>query len=213
MDVGKFKGELILLIGTILIFSISLIIYFKNSEDQNDEIVFNSQNALNKNYNQKIIIDLSGAIKKPNVYELIIGSRLKDIISLAGGLSPDADFEFFSRNYNLARILKDQDKIHVPSRYEIQVGIFQEQNRIVDMTEPQTISNYTSVTSNSNQSFSKININSANVSELDTLPGIGAATANKIIQNRPYKSLDELVAKKVLKKNILDQVKDMIVIN
>lgn len=212
----RFKSELILLVGTILIFSISLMIYFKSSGDLNNEIAFEDQqdSNINKtNFNQKIIIDLSGAVKKPNVYEVNMGSRLKDVISLAQGLSPEANYEFFSRNFNLARVLRDQDKIHVPSKYEIDAGIFQEQNKIIDMTEPQTISNYTSNNSTSNNALIKININATTANDLDTLPGIGLTTANKIIQNQPYKSIDELLSKKILKTNIFNQVKDLITVN
>ena len=50
----------------------------------------------------------------------------------------------------------------------------------------------------------KVDINSATLEQLDTLSGVGEARAKKIVAGRPYTSLDELVAKKVLTKSVLD---------
>jgi DNA uptake protein ComE-like DNA-binding protein len=56
-----------------------------------------------------------------------------------------------------------------------------------------------------------VNINSASVGELDMLPGIGKATADKIIGNRPYGSIDELVGKKIVGEKVFEEIKEKIV--
>jgi hypothetical protein len=56
-----------------------------------------------------------------------------------------------------------------------------------------------------------IDINSASAQELDTLPGIGAARADAIIANRPYKGKDDLAQRKIVPQNVYDQIKDKIV--
>src|SRR5262249_33547649 len=56
-----------------------------------------------------------------------------------------------------------------------------------------------------------LDINSASAAELETLQGVGAATAKKIIDHRPYKAKDELVTKKVLSQATYDKVKNQIV--
>lgn len=56
-----------------------------------------------------------------------------------------------------------------------------------------------------------IDINSASAQELDKLPGVGKARAQAIIKNRPYKSKDELVERKVLPQNVYNDIKDKIV--
>jgi len=56
-----------------------------------------------------------------------------------------------------------------------------------------------------------IDINSASASELEGVKGIGEATAKKIIEGRPYKAKDELVAKKIMSKGAYDKIKSQIV--
>lgn len=58
---------------------------------------------------------------------------------------------------------------------------------------------------------SKIDINSASKDELMTLSGIGDATAQKIIVNRPYRAKNELVSKKILPKSTYEKIKDQII--
>jgi competence protein ComEA len=56
-----------------------------------------------------------------------------------------------------------------------------------------------------------LDINSASAAELKAVKGIGEADAKKIVENRPYKSTDELVQKKVMSKATYDKIKDQIV--
>jgi len=58
----------------------------------------------------------------------------------------------------------------------------------------------------------KININTASEAELDTLWGIGPATAKKIIKGRPYQRPEELLEKKIVNKNIWEKIKDLITV-
>jgi competence protein ComEA len=61
-----------------------------------------------------------------------------------------------------------------------------------------------------NEDSSLMNINIATLNELDTLPGVGTVTAQKILDNRPFSSVEELLDKKILKKNVFEQVKTMV---
>ena len=150
---------------------------------------------------RKIIIDLSGSVLKPDSYELPFPSRLKDALNLAGGLSESADKNFFYRNYNLARVLTDQEKIYIPSLSEISEGVFKESNRLVDYTQSSTIDSAQS---------SKISLNSASTTDLDGLPGISKSTVQKIITNRPYSSVNELITKKILTTTTFKKIKELI---
>ncbi|WP_448191607.1 ComEA family DNA-binding protein [Azospirillum sp. sgz301742] len=55
-----------------------------------------------------------------------------------------------------------------------------------------------------------IDLNSASKEQLDTLPGIGEARADAIIKNRPYKSKDELITKKIVPQNVYNDIKDKV---
>ncbi|MBU3176707.1 helix-hairpin-helix domain-containing protein [Clostridium estertheticum] len=143
-----------------------------------------------------IKVDIKGAVKSPGVYEIKKGSRVTDLIKLAGGGTKDADLNAT----NLSKKLNDEDCIVISKNGEV--------NKI------QTPNGSTSTGSTSNSSTANptksstvsisdnkgkggiININTASKEELMTLTGIGEAKANIIIdyrkQNGGFKSVDEL---------------------
>lgn len=194
---GKFKVELFLLVAAFFIAIISAVLYMYDNKDQSfkDEAV---QESVLSATSSRIIVDIAGAVESPGVYEATSGARLKDILIQAGGLSIDAEREYIARNFNLAKMVTDQEKIYIPSQTEIATGIFAEPQRFLDVQ---------------NSDSQKININRATLEELDTLAGIGKITAEKIIQNRPYKSIEELLTKKIVKKNVYENIKDLITVN
>jgi DNA uptake protein ComE-like DNA-binding protein len=75
----------------------------------------------------------------------------------------------------------------------------------------QTKSSTASSTKSSAAASSKIDINSAGKDELMTLSGIGDATAQKIIDGRPYRAKNELVTKKLVPKSTYEKIKDQII--
>lgn len=201
--IKKHLVEFILLTIAFIFTLISLIIYLKNNSEIEQD--FNIKTETTTNFSSKIYIDVSGSVNNPDLYEAPIGTRLKDIIKKAGGLSENADKNYFYRNFNLARILNDQEKIYVPSVWEVQSGIFSENQIQFDLLSP----NYSQPNKLNNQA-SLININQATLDELDTLPGIGKATAQKIIDNRPYQSLEDLINKKIINKTTYEKIKSLI---
>lgn len=137
----------------------------------------------------KIFVDIEGSVMTPGVYQLDEGSRIKDVMVMAGGLSDKADRSYCEKNINMAEQLKDGQKIFIPET--------------INTNAPQGYSV-------ANLGTKLISINSATAAELDTLWGIGAARAESIVKNRPYQSLDDLVTKKVLTKSILDKDRDLL---
>jgi len=142
-----------------------------------------------------IFVDLEGAVEKPGVYELAPDSRLNDLLILAGGLSASADREWLKKNLNLAQKLTDGGKLYIPSVGETIKGIGQSSGVVAGSSVSMT---------------SKININTASASELDSLWGIGEARAAAIIKNRPYQSIEELRTKKIVPSNVYERIKDEI---
>lgn len=139
----------------------------------------------------KITVEVAGEVIKPGVYQLPVESRINDLLTAAGGLSAEADREWVAKNVNLAQKLIDGAKIYVPGKT---------QNAIRD-TQNENLKNSIS---------EKININTASEAQLDTLWGIGPATAKKIIDGRPYQKPEQLLEKKILKSNVWEQIKDKI---
>jgi competence protein ComEA len=204
--IKKYKIEIFLLGASFFIAIFSLILYQKEKAEEKKEVV-EEKTFNNPLPYKKIFVDVAGAVKNPGVYEATFGARLKDVLDLAGGLSDEADKFFFQRNFNLAKIVIDQEKIYIPSTWEVQSGIFVENQRTLDYTQKTNI-NWEG--GNLENSINKININQATAEELETLPGIGKLTAQKIIKNRPYQTIDELLTKKVISKSTFEKIKDLI---
>ena len=141
-------------------------------------------------FGNQVTVDVAGAVEKPGVYKLPSGSRIGDALVSAGGLSAQADREWVARTLNLAEPVKDGGKVYIPEKSQI----------------------INSQMANGEQSKSTnlININTASVGELDSLPEIGEARAKAIIANRPYGSSAELVSKAKIPASVYENIKDQI---
>lgn len=120
----------------------------------------------------EVIVYISGAVARPDVYRLPAAARVKDAVLAAGGLLPDADGEAV----NLAAPLHDSDHIRIPRRGEA-----------APAQAPQTASGGTE---------RRINLNTAGTAELEDLPGVGKTLAERIVARReeqgPYRSVEDL---------------------
>lgn len=170
-----------------LIFFVYGLISLLGSASKTNEIKFEHED-LTASKESNIIVDVEGSVVNPGVYKLNQNSIIQDALVASGGLSSDADREFVSKNINLASKLIDGAKIYIP--------------RVGERTSE--------VKGVSDASVGIININDASAETLDTLPGIGSVTANKIITNRPYLTIDELLDKKIVSSKVFTQIKDKI---
>ena len=113
---------------------------------------------------------ITGAVIKPGLYEAKEGMRVLDIVNLAGGLQSGGAGD----TVNMAQLVKDGQHIVIPAS-----------NAIKSSTSPSV-----------SRAGKKININTADKNELDQLPGIGPAIAEKLIEHRtskgPFRDLGEL---------------------
>lgn len=179
--------KIILTLILVLFFTLGVVVY--NLTNTSEEVfeyenIVQSFNIVNEAVVEEvehIKIHITGQINKPGVIELEIGSRISDAIEKAGGLTTFANLE----NVNLAYALEDGQKIYIPSIEEknelyIQEGI---DENIVEKT-------------NISDSEKTININKANETELEKIPGIGPAMAQKIIkyreENGRFKTIDDI---------------------
>lgn len=129
--------------------------------------------SVSEEKNSEIYVYISGAVHKPGVFKTLPNARVFDIVAMAGGLAPQADVS----KINMAQGIKDGMHIHVVETAAAQ-------------------SNSTTTNSNKIKTDNKVNINSAEKSELDALPGVGPALAERIIEYRQtngnFGDIDEL---------------------
>lgn len=141
----------------------------------------------------KIIVDLKGEIANPGIYVANDGERVQDLITKAGGFSKNAD----KLKVNLAQKVKDEMVIYVPKiGEEINVSLFDEDVSIT------------------NNSEGKVNINSANKDQLQTIPGIGPSKADAIIEYREqkgeFKKIEEIKNVTGIGEKTYEKLKDSI---
>ncbi|MBI3942625.1 MAG: ComEA family DNA-binding protein [Chloroflexi bacterium] len=148
---------------------------------------------------KQIAAYISGAVLHPDVYTLAEGARLKDLVTLAGGLLPDAD----TAAINLALPLSDGQHFH----------IFR-QGEVGSPSPPPATGSNPNPPAGQAQPIGKINLNTATASELDSLPGIGPAIAQRIIdyrtKNGPFKSIEEIKQVSGIGDAIFENLKDRI---
>ncbi|KWZ99890.1 MAG: ComEA family DNA-binding protein [Anaerococcus vaginalis] len=211
METDK-KDKLIiaLIIGIVIVLSHNFV-----SSQKSDDLVFeNISSSLddkkqtklinsndNKEKNEKAIIKkvhISGEINKPGVYEINDDYRLEDLVNDAGGLTDSADI----KKINLALKLEDQMRIIIPN-------VNDKDNNENNMTS-QLIS---PINQNDNK---KIDINTADQSELMTLPNIGEKRADAIIEYRQknkFNKIEDIKNVSGIGDKYFDAMKDMIIVN
>lgn len=177
----------------IIVFLLLIIGYQYYDNDSNDDakeflkintagIIDNKEKSLDENTkeleiekateeSEEIMVHISGAVNNPGILRLDSSKRVVDALDLAGGARDDADLD----RVNLAARLHDEEKIYIPKTGDVQ-------------------ENMTTLVSSSSSSgpASKININSADLSELTKIPGVGEKTAQKILDYRANNSFSSI---------------------
>lgn len=144
-----------------------------------------------------IYVHVYGAVNNPGVYKVPRGSRLFEVIGLAGGFSNNAD----TGALNLARKVEDGEKIHVPTF---------ETARASGSSVGVPVSSKGEVKRESNL----VNVNKASLEELERLPGIGKSIAQRIIEyrekNGPFREPSDLLKVKGIGEKKLEKIRGMI---
>lgn len=147
-----------------------------------------------------IMVFVCGEVNSPGVYEMDSDARVCDAILMAGDFTGDADIDYL----NQAAGLTDGQQLYVPSEEETAAGI--SEGNTVDPG------------GNGNLSGNGlVNINTASLQELKTLPGIGDVKAGAIIsyreQNGKFTSTEDIKQVDGIKSGLYDSIKDMITVN
>lgn len=137
-----------------------------------------------------VVVHVAGSVAAPGVQRLPSGSRVIDAVDAAGGLLPDAD----AGRVNLAAELADGTQVYVPA---------------VGESPPPGVS-----TSSGDEAGGPIDLNIADAAALETLPGVGPATAASILDHRerngPFASVDGLLEVRGIGEAKLAQLRDLV---
>lgn len=170
---------------------------FKNEpEEEVDPMIFaTSSSQETKQSSQEWYVDVKGAVKQGGMYRITQGMRLMDAIELAGGFTTEAD----QNQINFSKLLADQEIIYVPK-------IGEELPTIHETDSNKTTASETE----------KININTADVNELQQLSGIGEKRAADIVkyreENGSFRAVEDLTKVSGIGEKTLENLKDSITI-
>ncbi|MBS4191368.1 helix-hairpin-helix domain-containing protein [Bacillus sp. FJAT-49705] len=188
-----------------------IVIYFVYQPFEDQGIPFEEQEDFLKNEeanvvetaeveirDETVIVDVKGAVMKPGVYEAEQNDRVIDLINMAGGLNETAD----EAKINFAMRVEDEMVIYVPKVGEE----VEESGTDLLLGAP--------AASGQAKNDGKVNLNTANETELQTLPGIGPAKASAIIEfretNGPFKVIEDLKSISGIGDKTFEKLKDSI---
>lgn len=139
---------------------------------------------------EPLVVYVTGAVRHPGVYQLPDGKRIIDAIEKAGGVTPKAD----AVTVNLAALLVDGEQILVPEAFAPGAGA--------------------APTGAGPPASGLVHLNSADVTALDALPGVGPATAQRIVdwrdQNGGFRTVDDLEQVPGIGPAKLDALRDLV---
>jgi len=140
----------------------------------------------------QLLVDVSGAVRRPGVYKLPAGSRINDALLKAGGETEKADLTLVNR----AASLTDGQQVLVPEKVTAAAVATSSGGSAPATTAP-------------------VRLNSATLEQLDELPGVGPSTAQRIIDyrtaNGPFKSVEELDSVSGIGPAKLAELRDLVV--
>mgnify|MGYP002533431290 CR=1 FL=1 len=212
-NLNKKQKTTILIIAIIVAIGMIYFIYNKNQIrsdiDLESEILISntSENKTNVEIQEDlVIIHIIGSVKNPGIVKLKYGSRIEDAIEAAGGLTENADIT----NVNLAYVLDDGVKIRIPSITDEKNG----DEQILEEESGENIIEETNMTLGA--STKEVNINKATETELQSLPGIGASLASRIIeyrnQNGKFSKIEDIKNVNGIGDSKYDNIKDFITV-
>ncbi|BDR57198.1 helix-hairpin-helix domain-containing protein [Xylocopilactobacillus apis] len=203
------KYYLAIIAGAVIIIGGVVMIFFSQAKGQNaakeNEQLFSSQKKSSSKTvtaevkNQSKFVEIKGAVVKPGIYPIKANTRLAEVLQQAGGATPNADL----KTVNLAKVAHDQESFYIPQKGEAPAPA--EKNPAVSEEAP--------VEAKSDL----VDLNTADLTKLQTLNGIGAKKAEKILEYRKekgqFKKIDELKNVNGIGDKTYESIKDQITVS
>ena len=192
------KQALIKILSIAVILALALILKIHNSGENDISVEAASESTEVAETEEtseadEIFIDIGGAVEKPGVYKVATGTRLYEVVELAGGLRTDAD----TNSVNQAAFVEDGAKIIIPQASDSQND---ESDSNVEIVVPSS-------------GIGTVNINTASKEELKTLSGIGDVMADRIIEYRStnrFSKKEDIMWVNGIGNAIFEKIKDQI---
>jgi len=169
---------------------VGFIVYVATSSLMPSQKVFVQSSGSAKNVSvssARIYVDVAGEVRKPGIYQLDSGSRVFDVVLLAGGFTSKAN----QSSVNLARTLTDGEQLIVANKSQQGFG-----------------------SASSNPASMLISLNQASETELEQLPGVGPALAGRMIDwrsaNGGFKTKEDLLNVAGIGDKLFAQIKDKV---
>lgn len=191
-----------------------------NITENENIIVDNTFIKSEEEIKETIKIDIKGQVKNPGVYELTKGTRIIDAINIAGGLTDIANTSLI----NLSKALEDQMVIIIYSEEEVLNSNVKEIETVFKVVEKECICPViendgcinTEIDKDSNKETSElININTASLEELMTLPNVGESKAKSIIEYRKenkFTTIEDVINVSGIGETLFEKIKAFITI-
>lgn len=193
------KNILYVLVGVMAGFALAGVLFFISRAPAGEPVIL-----LPAPTKSPIAVHVIGAVPRPGLYEFAEGARVQDAIDAAGGLLSSANID----TVNLAALLEDGQQLNIPYRDG-------EEPEAVEAAIPE-LPGESAAEAPPAEELSLININTATVEELDSLPGIGPTIAQRIIdyrdENGPFDVIEDIMNVSGVGPSTFDQIKDLITV-
>lgn len=175
-----------------------------------------SNNIKDSEEDEFYLVDIKGAINNPGVYKVLVGTRVNDVINMAGGLTDNADTSLI----NLSKLVIDEMVIIIYTKDEVQNSNLV--NTVIKVVEKEcvcpNIENDScindKITDTITNGSGKVNINTASMEELSKLDGIGESKAQAIIkyreENGNFKTIEDITNVSGIGSSVYEKIKDNI---
>lgn len=193
------KNVLTVLLGIMAGFALAGLLFFVARAPAGEAIIL--EPAPTKS---PIAVHVIGAVPRPGLYEFAEGARVQDAIDAAGGLLSSASVD----SINLAALLEDGQQLNIPYK----TGEEPIENSSTE--EEPILPTEESLEDPEVESTELININTATVEELDSLPGIGPTIAQRIIdyrnENGPFNTIEDIQNVSGIGPSTFEEIQDLI---
>ena len=205
-----YKNKKKVIIISIILIILILTLLKINISKKDESVVIKEDNELLKKEekdNNLYYVDIKGAVANPGVYSIESNKRVIDAIKMAGGLLDNSD----TTNINLSKYVTDEMVIVIYTKEELE-----QINNSIDYSFNDAYQDYNNSKNKSSDNNNLININSASLEELKTLPGIGDTKAKSIIDyresNGKFNSIEDIQNVKGIGSSLYEKIKNNITV-